>query len=123
MSRMIWVEVLDESQVEEINVGEYIKKEKEMSTFKRNQIVSTILEEIENGAGAEYIVYEAVRKPYTHVAVNVDGFEGFGFSKISGTDRWDEEYGLSIARKRAVRHAVDSMEQFLTKRGENPETL
>lgn len=88
------------------------------AVFNRSNIVNTILEEISRGAAADYILYEAVRKPYTHVLVSVDGFEGLGFSKVSGTDEWSEQKGLEMARKRAVRHAVDGMIELLRSRDE-----
>ncbi len=85
-----------------------------MTKFSRNLIVDRVLAEIDAGDKQGYVTHIAVKQPYTHVTVNVDGFHGYGFSKVSGTDKFDAQFGIRISTKRAVRQAVDGMRAYLT---------
>lgn len=65
------------------------------------------------------------QKPYTQVTILVDdksGVEGsffspacefHGFSKCNAGDAWDAELGYKIAHARAVREAVNYMENWM----------
>lgn len=67
------------------------------------------------------------QKPYTQVTIVVSdesGVEGsffsparefHGFSKCNAGDAWDAELGYKIAHARAVREAIDYMEQDVEK--------
>ena len=46
------------------------------------------------------------KQPYTAVRMVLDGTDGFGFSKVSHPDDWDEVFGKDLATKKAAAHIV-----------------
>jgi len=56
------------------------------------------------------VLHQAQLRPSTFihlVYMHTNGhYEGVGFAKIHGSDKWDSQYGYDLARKKAVAHIV-----------------
>jgi len=50
------------------------------------------------------------KQPYTAVRMVLDGTDGYGFSKVSHPDDWNEVFGKDLATKKAVAHVVKGLD-------------
>lgn len=69
--------------------------------FEKIEISSTFVSEVQK---QPYSFCELICTDATGIA-----WRGIGFAKVSGTDKWDAEFGKHIVKLRALRHIYQQM--------------
>ena len=76
-------------------------------TGKEKRELKTLIREMEMWEYME--VWQS--RPWTAVRMVMDGFDGFGFSKVSHPDEWDESFGKELALRKAIANMIREMPQ------------